>query len=143
LRQLFLRPGMSAAIIAMLAIGIGATTAIFSLFHQVLVEPLPVPEPDRLVNIVRAGSGLGFSHPMFRDLEAEQGVLSGIAAHWPFTANVAHGERAVSLRATYVSGEYFEVLNLTPSLGRLIDPRDEPAPGESAVVVLGHDLWQS
>jgi putative ABC transport system permease protein len=142
-RQLGLRPGLSAAIIAMLAIGIGSTTAIFSLFHRVLVEPLPVPEPGRLVNIVRAGSTMGFSYPMFRDLEAEQGGLSGIAAHWPFEANMVHGEGAVGLLATYVSAEYFAVLNLQPSLGRLIGPQDEPAPGESAVVVLSHDLWHN
>jgi predicted permease len=149
-RQLCARPGMSAVVIAMLAIGIGATTAIFALFHQVLVQPLPVPEPERLVNIVRAGGGQGFSYPMVRDFEAdlrdaasEQRVLAGIAAHWPFTANVAHGASAVSLLATYVSRDYFAVLNLQPTLGRLIGPQDEPRVGESAVVVLSHDLWAS
>ena len=95
-RQLCLRPGMSLIVIAMLAIGIGATTAIFTLFHQVLVRPLPVPEPERLVNIVRAQGGQGFSYPMIRDFEAdlrnaaaEQRVFAALAAHWPFTANVA------------------------------------------------------
>jgi putative ABC transport system permease protein len=143
IRQLERRPGLSLVVILMLAVGIGATTAMFSLFHQMLVRPLPVPEPDRLVNIVRANSGQGFSYPMLRDLEAEQGVLSGIAAHWPFAANVAYGVGAVSLPATYVSGGYFAVLNLRPALGRLIGPQDEPAAGESAVVVLGYGLWQS
>jgi hypothetical protein len=58
-RRLRLRPGMSAVVIAMLAVGIGATTAIFAMFHEVLVQPLSVPEPERLVNFGRAGSGQG------------------------------------------------------------------------------------
>ena len=150
LRQLCVRPGMSAVVIAMLAVGIGATTAIFAMFHQVLVQPLPVPEPERLVNFVRAGSGQGFSYPMVRDFEAdvrntapEQRVLTGVAAHWPFTANVARDDLAVSLLATYVSGDYFSVLNLQASRGRLIGPQDVARGGESAVVVLSHGLWAS
>ena len=149
-RQLCLRPGMSAVVIAMLAVGIGATTAIFALFHQVLVQPLPVPEPERLVNFVLAGSAQGFSYPMVRDFEAdvrntapEQRVLAGVAAHWPFTANVARDDLAVSLLATYVSGDYFSVLRLQPSRGRLIGPQDMARGGESAVVVLSHGLWAS
>jgi hypothetical protein len=123
IRQLKRHPALSLIVILMLAVGIGATTAMFSLFHQVLVQPLPVPEPYRLVNIVRTDSGQGFSHPMFRDLEAKQDVLSGIAADWPFVANLAYSEDATSLPATYVSGGYFAVLGLNPSLGRLIGPQ--------------------
>lgn len=142
-RQLRRRPGSSLLVVLMLALGIGATTAMFSLFHQVLVRPLPVPEPDRLVNIVRVGSGQGFSYPMLLDLEAGQDLIIDIAARWPFTANAAYGGNAASLPATYVSGGYFGVLGLRPSLGRLIGPQDQQAPGESAVVVLGYDLWQT
>ena len=149
-RQLCLRPGMSLIVIAMLAIGIGATTAIFTLFHQVLVRPLPVPEPERLVNIVRAQGGQGFSYPMIRDFEAdlrnaaaEQRVFAALAAHWPFTANVAHDTLAASLQATYVSGDYFTALGLRPALGRLIGAQDAPRAGEAAVVALSHDLWTS
>jgi putative ABC transport system permease protein len=85
LRQLRLRPGLSFVVIIMLALGIGATTAMFSLYHQILVRPLPIPEPERIVNLAAPGPGkigggygdLGigdreaqFSYPMFRDLEA-------------------------------------------------------------------------
>ncbi|HEX7081558.1 MAG TPA: hypothetical protein VF329_11140 [Gammaproteobacteria bacterium] len=109
LRQLALRPGLSAALILMLALGIGGTTAIFSLFHQILVRPLPVPEPDRLVNVVESGQEPGtlwcgelgcnreyaLSYPMFRELEARQDVFTGLAAHHgPFEANFAFGDRA-------------------------------------------------
>src|SRR5690606_36086187 len=138
----------SLTVIAMLALGIGAATAIFSLFHQVLVQPLPVPAPERLVNIAIAGSEPlsgreSLSYPMFRDLEAGQEVFTGIAAHTPFEANVGLDEGAIRAEATFVSGSYFDVLGLQAALGRLIGRQDEPRIGESPVVVLSHDLWRS
>jgi putative ABC transport system permease protein len=147
-RQAIRRPGLSAAIIVMLAVGIGATTAIFSLFHRVLVQPLPVPEPDRLVNIARTGpegasEGDALSYALFRDLEADQSVFSGLAAQSPFSANLALDEgRALNADAVAVSGSYFQTLNLAPALGRLIGPQDEPRIDEAPVVVLSHALWQ-
>jgi predicted permease len=157
-RQLVLRPGLSATVILMLALGIGATTAIFSLYHQILVRPLPVPEPERLVNLAAPGPGkvggtygdLGigdreaqFSYPMFRDLEAQHPGFSGIAAHTDFVANLSYREQpSYSRGGAMVSGDYFGVLGLRPALGRLIVPEDEPQVGESHVVVLSYDYWQ-
>ena len=157
LRQLILRPGLSVTVIVMLALGIGATTAIFSLYHQILVRPLPVPDPDRLVNLAAPGPmkccgsyrdlAIGdpeaaFSYEMFRDLEAGQTGFTGIAGHTDFVANMSFREQPVYGRGALVSGSYFGVLNLRPALGRLIVPEDEPQIGESAVVVLSHDYWQ-
>jgi predicted permease len=155
-RQLILRPGFSATVIVMLALGIGATTAMFSLYHQILLRPLPVPEPEQLVNLASPGPKQGggpdlaigelagrFSYPMFRDLEREQTVLAGLAAHVDFLANVRFGEQPVSGRGALVSRSFFSVLNLQPALGRLIGPQDEPRVGESTVVVLSYDYWQS
>src|SRR5688572_10696989 len=98
LRQIRLRPGLAFVVITMLALGIGATTAMFSLYHQILLRPLPVPEPERLVNFTAPGPkpggnvtdlGLGnreaqFTYPTFRDLENAQTGFSGIAAHVDF-----------------------------------------------------------
>ena len=155
-RQLVRRPGLSIVVIVMLALGIGATTAIFSLFHQVLVQPLPVPEPERLVNLGAPGPKRGstscsnagdceqiFSYPMFRDLERQQSVFEGIAAHRDFNANLAHEGQASIGRGILVSGSYFRVLGLQPAVGRLIEPEDEPRVDESAVVVLSHAYWLS
>src|SRR5690606_12354086 len=157
-RQLVRRPGLSLVAIATLAIGIGATTAMFSLFDRVLVQPLPVPEPERLVNLsapgpirpggVRSGEAVRdhratFSYPMFRDLEARQTVLTGLAAHRDFEANLSDGTRTERRRGMLVSGSYFSVLGVEPAVGRLLAPRDEPAVGESAVAVLSYDYWQS
>ena len=158
LRQLSLRPGLSFMVIAMLALGIGATTAMYSMFHQVLLQPLPVPEPEQLVNFsapgpirpggIRSGDAVGdwratFGYPMFRDLEARQSVLTGLAGHRDFEANLTYGARTQASRGLLVSGSYFGVLNLEPALGRLIGPQDEPAVGESAVAALSYDYWQS
>src|SRR5262245_2586586 len=156
LRQLRLRPGLSFVVIAMLALGIGATTAMFSLYHQILLRPLPVPEPDRLVNLAAPGPKPGggfqdlglsnreaqFSYPMFRDLEKAQTGFTDIAASVDYLANLSFDERPSSGRVYLVSGSYFEVLGLKPVLGRFIGPADEPRVGESSVVVLSYESWQ-
>jgi predicted permease len=158
LRQLKLRPGLSFVVIVMLALGVGATTAMFSLYHQILVRPLPVPEPGRLVNLgaprpdnfggTYGDLGIGdrqaqFSYPMFRELEAKQTGFTGLAAHTDFVSNLSYREQpGYSRGGTLVSGHYFDVLGLRPVLGRLITPEDEPRVGESAVVVLSYDYWQ-
>jgi hypothetical protein len=80
---------------------------------------------------------------MFRDLEAERSAFTGIAGHNPFQASLAYRGEATSVPGVFVSGGYFDVLNLQASLGRLIGPQDEPRIDESPVVVLSHALWQS
>jgi predicted permease len=156
LRQATRHPGLSIVVIVMLAVGIGATTAVYSVFHEIVVRPLPVPEPERLVNLGAPGLKPGstscsiagdcsevFSYPMFRDLEAQQTVLSGIGAHSEFDVNLAYDGNSLSAIGLLVSGGYFSTLNLTPAVGRLIGAQDEPRVGESAIVVLSHDYWSS
>lgn len=156
-RQLVKRPGLATIVVLTLALGIGANTAMFSLFHQVLMRPLPVPQPGRLVILSSPGPKSGsvscsdmgdcdqvFSYPMLRDLEREQTQFTGIAAHRGFGASIAvPGAKAVSGRGVAVNGSYFPVLQLAPALGRLIGPQDEPKAGEGRVVVLSHDYWRN
>jgi predicted permease len=158
-RQFVIRPGLAIAVIGMLAVGIGATTAIFSLFQQVLLEPLPVPQPSRLVELrvegTRASGGRPgmvyndvnalFSYPMLRDLEERQQVFSGVAGHADFIANVSSGtdSEPIGSVGAMVSGSYFQTLNVNPVLGRLIGPQDAPAVEESPVVVLSYDYWET
>jgi predicted permease len=80
---------------------------------------------------------------MFRDLEQQQSVFTGLSAHRDFEASVAEEQRTIAGGGMMVSGSYFGVLGLEAALGRLIGPQDEPQVGESAVVVLSHDYWQS
>jgi predicted permease len=83
-----------------------------------------------------------FSYPMFRDLEREQTVFTGIAGHRSFGANLAHGGQTTSSQGMLVSGSYFPVLGLQPALGRLFTPDDDRTPGAHPVVVLSHDHWR-
>ena len=157
-RQLVLRPGLAAAVILMLAVGIGATTAIFSLFYQVLLLPLPVPEPERVVelripgpvligvgraSLVVGDPGSALSYSTFPDLEAQQTSFTGLAGHYDFLASITNGTDTFGGQGVVVSGRYFEVLGVTPALGRLIGPQDEPRLDESPVAVLSYDYWQS
>jgi predicted permease len=156
LRQVIRRPAVSALVTVMLAMGIGSTTAMFSLFEAFLLRPLPVTEAERLVNLNAPGPKPGsvligyagefdavFSYPMFRDLEAQQSVFTALAAHRTFDANLSYESRSADGVGVLVSGSYFQVLGLTSALGRLIDPQDESPTGDPAVAVLSHDYWQT
>ncbi len=161
LRTLFKTPFVTFIAIVSLAMGIGANGAIFSLFDQMLLRALPVQEPERLVNLGAPGPKPGstscndagdceavFSYPMFRDLEARQesalsGIVTGLAAHRSFGANLAFEGQTLSGAGMLVSGSYFPTLGVRPALGRLLDGGDDRTIGESPVVVLGYDYWQT
>jgi predicted permease len=155
LRLVARAPGFSAIAILTLALGIGANAAIFSVFEQMLVRPLPVHAPRDLVNFGAPGPKPGFdqcnqagdcdqvfSYPMFQDLARVQTSFAGVAAHRVIDVNLAAGNQTTSGFAALVSGSYFSVLGLTPALGRLIGPADDDVIGEAAVAVLTHDYWR-
>lgn len=154
LRTLFKTPFVTTIAVLSLALGIGANTAIFSLFNQLLLRPLPVQAPDRLVNLEAPGPKPGsqscgqaggcdhvFSYLMFRDLEREVKSFSGLVAHRSFGTNLSYEGQTLNGEGMLVSGSYFPTLGLTPALGRLLGPDDDRAIGESLVVVLGHEYW--
>ena len=156
LRMLFKTPFVTIVAIVSLSLGIGANSAIFSLFNQMLLRPLPVHEPQRLVNLSAPGPKPGsqscnqagdceevFSYLMFRDLQQAQTVFSGIAAHRLFSANLAARGQTLNGEGLLVSGSYFPVLGIQPALGRLLSEEDDRTLGESHVVVLSHAYWQS
>jgi predicted permease len=156
LRGLFKTPFVTTVAVVSLALGIGANTAIFSLFDQLLLRPLPVPEPARLVNLSAPGPRPGnnssdkagpteavFSYPMFRDLERLQTAFTGLAAHRRFGANLSYRGQTLSGEGMLVSGSYFSVLGLRPAQGRLFGPDDDRTPGAHALVVLSHDYWRT
>jgi predicted permease len=156
LRTLFKSPFVTLVAIISLALGIGANAAIFSLFNQMLLRPLPVPEPWRLVNLTAPGPKPGsqscnqagdcdevFSYAMFRDLEREQRVFTTIAAHRLFDANLAYQGQTMNGEGLLVSGSYFPVLGIQPVVGRLLNPQDDQKLGESLVAVLSHAYWTS
>ncbi len=155
-RNLTKTPFITAVAVLSLALGIGANAAIFSMFDEMLLQSLPVREPDALVNLGAPGPKPGsqscnqagdcetvFSYPMYRDLEREQTSFTGLAAHRAFGANLAQGDRTVNGEGMLVSGSYFSVLGVRPALGRLLTPSDDETPGEHPVAVLSHRFWEN
>jgi hypothetical protein len=109
-----------------------------------LVAPGPKPGSNSCgVASTRGNCDDVFSDPMFRDLERMQTVFTGIAAHLLFGANLSYDRQTLNGQGLLVSGSYFPVLGMAPALGRLIGPADEPAVGESHVVVLSHRYWRT
>jgi putative ABC transport system permease protein len=153
-RTLFKSPFITAVAIVSLALGIGANAAIFSLFNQMLLQSLPVPAPEQLVNLGAPGPKPGstscnnagdcdqvFSYRMFKDLERVQQVFTGLAAHVTFGANLSYKGQTQNGEGMLVSGSYFNVLGLTPALGRLFTPDDDKNIGNHFVTVLSHRYW--
>jgi putative ABC transport system permease protein len=142
IRSLFRSPFVTAVAVLSLALGIGANAAIFSLFDEILLRPLAVPHPEQLVNVAAPGPTPGnhtddiegngesiFSYPMFRDLERRQTVFTGLAAHRLFSVNVAYHGMPVNGQGSFVSGAYFPTLEISPALGRLLEPADDQSIG--------------
>ena len=155
-RVLIRTPVVTSVAVVSLALGIGSNAAIFSLYSQFLLRPLPVAEPERLVNLEAPGpkpgltscNGAGgcdevFSYPMFRDLQRQQTVFTDVAAHVGFVASVAYQGRTLGLvQGMQVSGSYFPALGSVPALGRLFGPEvDEPIGGQP-IAVVSHDFWR-
>lgn len=154
-RTLFKTPFVTAVAVLSLALGIGANSAIFSLFDQILLRPLPVPSPHELVNLRlpgpiqgsdscnQAGCGEGriWSYPMFRDLEQQQSALAGIAGYRSFGVSIAQGDEPMTGDGVYVTGHYFRTLGVQPALGRLIVPDDNEPGKDNMVAVLGYRFW--
>jgi len=154
LRPLLRRKVMTGLIVVMLALGVGVNTGIFSFFHQVLLEKLPVAQPDQLHALASPGPRQGmnstdgtggdpfvFSYPMWQDLKAIEAPHQGLAGFRHFGANLGFEGQTSSASGAFVTSNYFEVLDLAPALGRLFRPGEYTEAGEGAVVVLSHNYW--
>lgn len=143
LRQLWKTPGFTLVAILTLAIGVGGTTAIFSAVNAVVLRPVPVVEPDRLVYVFSSWRDLdrsSVSPGNFSAWHERNSVFSSIAASRSLSLNLTEGlapERVVVARVT---GDYFKVLGVNPMLGRPIARADDET-GREQVVVMSHRLW--
>ena len=146
-RQLLKNPGFTAVVVLTLALGIGANTTIFSITNSLLLRPLPVREPERLVTLFTAhekqSDRNGTSYPDYRDLRDRNDVLQGLAAHFYYPMGVRTADRAEVVMGHMVSWNYFEVLGVSPAIGRAFLPEEDQAPGARPVVVLSHRFWQT
>ncbi len=148
----FLRsPSFTATAVLSLALGIGATTAIYSLVHQVLLQALPVRQPERLVlvdwNGDQVADGFGswnlMSYPICRDLQLQDRFFEGVLCRAATTVNLSTGGESKPAAAEIVSGTYFPALGVSPALGRVLGCGDDGPAGASPVVVLSYDFWKT
>ena len=148
LRGLRRTPGFTVAAVLSLALGIGANTAIFSLFHTLMLRLLPVERPQELVSMYRTGGwGKGYvSYPLFQEIAKRTDLFNGVIARTGvdkirFTPRP--GARGQFTQREFVSGNYFTVLGVTAALGRLFTEDDNRTPGGHPVAVLSYDLWRN
>ena len=146
-RMLRKNPGFTAVAVLTLALGIGANTAIFSFVDQLLLRPLPFPEPDRLVSLCfrdTRSSNIysSMSFPDYVYYRDHSTTLAGLAVFTDIDAAFRFGDRRVRIPGEIVSYNYFSVLGVSPLLGRWFLPDEDAVPGRNPVVVLGYGLWQ-
>ncbi|HTU47196.1 MAG TPA: ABC transporter permease [Bryobacteraceae bacterium] len=143
-------PGFTAVAVCSLAIGIGATSAMFSFADALLLRPLPVFEPSRIAAVTTAnsaafGTNNAISYPDYLDFRDRnrsfEGLLAASYATFGFSPNPATLPRMKF--GLFVSGNFFRVLGVEPSLGRGFRDDEDQAEGRDPVVILGHDFWVS
>jgi len=153
LRMLRRAPTVAAVAILSLGLGIGANTVVFTLMKQVVLDYLPVPQPEQLVILHNQDPEFGhewsngmhssFSYPMYRDLNAATPrIFDGILAFRAIDVTLSGRESTENLTGGMVSGNFFQVLRVAPWRGRLLTAADDQAPGANPVAVLGYGLWK-
>ena len=147
LRSLRRQPGFAALSIVILALGIGANTAIFSVIHGSLLRPLPYFEPDRLVWLSDGhpnfgGAGADQSVPNQLDLRAASRLMQSSAIYRIASGNLTTADQPERVRVLYTSSEMLSVLGVVPHLGRDLLPSDDIA-GTEPVAILTDDIWRT
>jgi predicted permease len=147
-RQLRRNPGFTIVAALSLALGIGANTAIFTLFDQVLLRLLPLKNPQELVQIQWRGErnaasigGTTVSYPFYRDIRDRNRVFSGVMCRFPLDLSVARRGQTERVAGELVSGNYFQVLGVSAALGRVFTPDDDRIPDGHPLAVVSYDYW--
>lgn len=146
LRLIRKNPGFTAVAVLTLALGMGATTTIFSVVNSVLLRPLPYKNSDRLMRIEEThpgAPGANVTYATFLDLQREATTIENVAAYREWVFNVTGGSEPSQIAGALVSGNFFAALGSSPTLGRTILPEDDQPGGDNHVVVLSYGLWQS
>lgn len=144
LRLLHKNLGVTATALATLAIGIGATTAIFTVAYAALLKPLPYEQPDQLVSLREVnGSGrhVNFCDPNFEDVRVQSRSLSGVAEFGAGLQSVSGAARPLRIQVASVSADFFSLMRVQPVLGRGFAP-EEKRFGAAPVAVVGFAFWQ-
>ena len=146
-RLLAKKPGFTAIVVFTLALGIGANAAIFSITDKVLLQSLPVHDPDQLVVLSAydpkegPGNDSTFSYAMYKDLRDRNDVFSGVITRGSAQMNVSYADQNERVRGELVSGNFFDVLGVRPWAGRLFTQDDDRTPRAHPVAVLSYHFW--
>jgi len=145
LRVLRKSPGFTAVTVLTIALGIGATTAIFSVVDAALLHPLPYPQPEQLVSIEGDLPGvgardIGMSEPEWQDLQ-RSGIFEYVSPTWFDENNLTGSSQPAHVRILLVAPNYFALLGVKPQLGRAFNPEDH-SPGLLEEVVISDGLWK-
>ncbi len=133
-RMLAKNPGFTAVAVVTLALGIGATVAIFSVVYGVLLRPLPYSQPDRLVELNEVnshGGHMNFADPNFADVRASSQALDGVAEYSAWLESVAGASEPTRTMTASVSRDFFPMLRVQPMLGRGFAPGGPALPRRS------------
>jgi putative ABC transport system permease protein len=144
IRMLCRQPAFTAVAVLTLALGIGATTAVFTVVNGVLLRPLPYRDPDAIVQLLHSRNGrvsMSYSPPNYHDVTTESGVFSESAAISPATGSVTGSGDPQQIEGAYVTTGFFNVLGVTPRYGRGFVEADG-VKGSDSVVILGDALWR-
>jgi putative ABC transport system permease protein len=142
-RSLRRAPGFALTAVLVVALGVGANTAAFSVADFVLLRPLPFPHSDRLIKVWERTPGYGrmeLSPPNYRDLKTAATTLSGFGAYSPGAANLVTAGEPRRVATAVVTHDLLSVVGVRPMMGRLFTPADTIA---SATIVISYDLWQT
>jgi predicted permease len=147
LRMLGRAPVLTLVALPTIALAIGATTVLFSFADALLLRPLPVREPDRLLSFYHVSTDgrrdfSDFSYPDYVDLREQSRRFTGIAARSGVDVRLGIGREAESVQGQIVSGNHFDVLGVTPELGRTFLPEEDRTAGTHAVVIISRSLFE-
>jgi macrolide transport system ATP-binding/permease protein len=144
-RSLGKNPGFTIVAALTLALGIGANTAIFSFVNAVLLRPLPVAAPERLVYVFGGNRTSPYnvsSYPDYLDYRDRNHVFSDLIAYSSITLSLNDSEQADTVSGLIVTGNYFDALGVRAQVGRTFLPEEDTTPGGHPVAVISHALWQ-
>src|SRR5215475_6939811 len=144
-RMLLKKPGFTFIAVITLGLGIGANTAIFSLVNMATLRPLPIAEPNRIVEVtpVFKGASVGaFSYPFYKDFRDKNEVFDGLASYIFRPMNYSQGGVNERVWGYLVSGNYFDLLGVRAVKGRMFTQEEDRIPGANPVAVVSYGCWQ-
>jgi len=144
IRQLHKRLTFTAVAVVTLGLGIGASTAIFSVVYGVLLRSLPYHKPEQIVRMYEVGprgNRMSFADPNFADMHAQAQSLQGMAQMYWEEDSVSVANQAERTGVSYVSRDFFDVMGITPVAGRLFVPEEQHV-GAAQAALVSYSFWQ-